>query len=468
MKRSVLIVGVVGILASLAGCFPEKRVVWSPDGRWAAVVGGDGLYICDDTGKLSPRVAEDVHSVAWMPDSRRLLIVREGKVTAWDEIASYYDDKQQESLKAVAEAVRREALDYNGDLDKFKSPELEELNGGDKAAVLLYLRDKRGAELHEKYPEQWAKLSDMHIDVGILQMAELDGSGAKLGEVIARLPDGMFEPRVSPDGQTVAFVGAAPGAQNGEGRLYVASTEDGRPARVVDDYVAWHPDWSPDGRRIIYAHTNGLLDDGDDVKLGAIAECVVRSESGALMDSFLEPEDLAGTVFQPHTRVRCLKDGRILFPAVELSLPCTPGDMPEHVSLFSVDPQRQAVVTRLITRQTETKITDGVYFFEVSPDEKHVSIAESEGRISVLDLAGGEMWTVVADEPSDKDLYMVPSWRSANELCCAVPPAGDSELATVALLTLDWPNKTSSTKPLSADWPREVTNDFLAPVVEEH
>jgi hypothetical protein len=38
----------------LAGCYPEKRIFWSPDGKTAGVIANERLYFCDDAGALTP------------------------------------------------------------------------------------------------------------------------------------------------------------------------------------------------------------------------------------------------------------------------------------------------------------------------------------------------------------------------------------------------------------------------------
>ena len=49
--RMVMGVLCMMVAAFLLGCVPE-RVVWSPDGTQAVVVGGDGLHLCDAAGKI--------------------------------------------------------------------------------------------------------------------------------------------------------------------------------------------------------------------------------------------------------------------------------------------------------------------------------------------------------------------------------------------------------------------------------
>ena len=61
----------------------QDRVTWSPDGTRAAVLGDDGLHVCDVAGKLSPVLVPDVRCVAWMPDSKRMVVCIEGESKNW-------------------------------------------------------------------------------------------------------------------------------------------------------------------------------------------------------------------------------------------------------------------------------------------------------------------------------------------------------------------------------------------------
>ena len=44
-------VAIFATALSITGCLKE-RLAWSPDGRHAAIITADGLYLTDPTGKL--------------------------------------------------------------------------------------------------------------------------------------------------------------------------------------------------------------------------------------------------------------------------------------------------------------------------------------------------------------------------------------------------------------------------------
>jgi hypothetical protein len=65
----------VAILALLvAGCV-EERVIWSPDGTHALVIGDDGLHVCDSAGNLSPLLVPHAKTAQWLPDGKRAVVV---------------------------------------------------------------------------------------------------------------------------------------------------------------------------------------------------------------------------------------------------------------------------------------------------------------------------------------------------------------------------------------------------------
>ena len=47
---------------------------WSPDGRWIAFLRGDAVYLIPPIGGPERKLAEQVNSVDWMPDSRSLVV----------------------------------------------------------------------------------------------------------------------------------------------------------------------------------------------------------------------------------------------------------------------------------------------------------------------------------------------------------------------------------------------------------
>jgi hypothetical protein len=51
MNSRAACIGLILLATVFGGCLPEAKVTWSPDGKFALVRGGDGLRLCDETGK---------------------------------------------------------------------------------------------------------------------------------------------------------------------------------------------------------------------------------------------------------------------------------------------------------------------------------------------------------------------------------------------------------------------------------
>jgi Tol biopolymer transport system component len=283
----------------------------------------------------------------------------------------------------------------------------------------------------------------------------LDGDVATVGEPLLTSVYAFGGVRVSPDGRKAAYVMKVGPEADEDGKLCVLSLDSGATPRVVAERSALHVDWSVDGRFVCYASTERTTERTLPL-LGAIARRAVCDEGGQVLAAFPDAEQLAGIAYHPKTRVRCLPDGRIVFTAFEITLPCTDRDVMDP-SLFSVDPGRQAVVTRLVPRQSQQELADGIEVFDPSPDGRHICIPAGGGEIMVLTLATGYVWTL-HDESSTDKLRTLPAWRSNNELCFNY---GDKEQSRLVLARLDWGEQTVSHKVLSGDWPIDVTEGFL-------
>ncbi|MEE8171095.1 MAG: hypothetical protein V3T70_11170 [Phycisphaerae bacterium] len=450
---------VVLAASALLGCIPEKRIVWSSDGRRAAVIGADGLHVCDGEGVLSPLLVKDARHAAWFPDSQRLLVARTEQITTWDALTEHLAAARRERLIAVAKRMHTEALAYEGDLDDFEPTAEASLTSRELVAAILYLRDHQSEGLSEKFGEKWDALRDASVDLWSLQVWSFATGGASAGPVVMRSFDHKYdELRLAPDGSKIAFVGPATDDDDTP-VLYVAPIAPDAEARVVAKAVAMYPDWTPDSRSLVYIRAaRGDGGGKDTLELGALTQREVCDAGGRMPEEFKPERDLAGLVFDALQRVRCLGDGRILFASLEVHLPSTAEDMPRHVSLFSLDLNRRATVARVLTREAESQVGDALALFEVSPDETRVAMSDTNGGVSVLTLRTGQVEAVVPSE--DDKLRTIPVWRSIEELCVAVPIGsehGSPERAEIAL----WSK--GKLRTISRAWPKAVVEGFLTP-----
>lgn len=450
----------VAVAALVAGCV-EKRVHWSPDGRVAAVIGADGLYLCDPQGRLSPRVAENVARVEWFADAQRLLMVRRVECPTWESAAARLPAEQRERVAAAAGRTREELLAFEGSLEDYEPAAKAELTDGELVAAFVCLRDRYADELRPRVGEKWDELAKLRVTVHTLQvLAVRDGAGEPGAELLSGLDD-VVNPRISPDGRHVAFVTAMSTATGDARRLMVLPIEGGAAPRTVADLVGSHADWSADGRYLVYAYASVPPPSGGDaLRLGAVARRGVRDAGGALLAEFEKPEDLAGVVFDDLLKVRCLRDGRVLFSSGDFRLPATKKEMPERQTLFTVDLDAPATVARLLPAQSEAKLPSGASFFELNPAQTRLAVPGDDGSVAIVTLATGDVQSVRPEDAASDKLRTVPSWRTDDELCFAVGPGSSFSSAERAEIVLWSP---AGVRTISRDWPEAVVKDLLIP-----
>jgi Tol biopolymer transport system component len=218
--------------------------------------------------------------------------------------------------------------------------------------------------------------------------------------------------------------------------------------------VAVSPDWSPDGHSLVYITTANTNSAESDLTLGVLARRRIVNEAGQLEIQKTQDE-LAGLLFNGQTRVRCLKDGRILFASEEWRLPVTTNDLPQRQQLFALDPDRQATLSRLVPRSTHEMLPGDLNFFEVSPDEKRVAVVGDKSMVAVLTLASGNV--DVLQGGKEGDLKSIPCWRSATELCYVAMETARTN-GQKAEVVLWQPGKTNV---LSRNWPEAARKGFL-------
>jgi hypothetical protein len=433
-------------LVLLAGCVTQ-RIVWSPDGKQAAVIAGDDLYLCDPEGNLSSRLLSQVSIVAWFRDSRRLAIARGESCTNWIQLAAALSPQ-------TIESIRRSGAEL---LSKLQSGDPNEIlaaenRTGEKelvAARLLFLRDEdHGAAL--KLLKDAPQLKDLKANLSTLVVARVDNGHLEVGPVLAAEIGNIEEVRVSPNAAAIAYT-VSPGEVT---RLSVVDVNGGQPARVVATPAAVYPDWSPDGNSLVYITAANTNSGAADVTLAVLARRRVVNENGRV-EIHGTQDELAGLLFNGLARVRCLRDGRILFASEEWRLPVTTNDLPQRQQLFALDPERQSTLTRLVPHGTQEQLPASLAYFEVSPDEKRVAVGGDKSMVAVFTLASGNVELVQAG--TDTDLKSIPCWRSATELCyIAVQTANTNQhRADVAL----WQD--GKTRLISQRWPESVRKGLL-------
>lgn len=456
--------GMVCLLTlAIAGCVTE-RVVWSPDGTRAAVVGDDGLHMCDVSGKLSPVLAADVKCVDWLPDSKHLVVCRQRELKNWKEASEAFEDDWAAGC-TYEDRVRLGLQDATHGWPIFIEEMKKKYNLSDVqlALVLMFLRDRPPQErpdqnLDKQGKEAFASMSILDVQI---QMYSVGESSATPGTLLYHHPivgKGIQSLRVSPRGQVVlASLDVSVIKDETEPpQLLLASADASEKIRNLGRGAAY-PDWSPDGRYAIYIRPAGWNESQKDAALGILTRQEVASADGKLLDQMPLPngEDLAGLLFNELSRVRVANDGRIFFSAAEISLPAAVKDIDTQATIYCFDPGKQATLTRVVPRSAMQATGNAAQYFELSPDARYLSVPFDDGRVSVLDIASGEAHLVQpVAEPDDKDharLTTIPVWRTSTELTF-VRPAPSSTGHEVVRYTV--PDKSATV--ISADWPASV------------
>jgi hypothetical protein len=431
-------------LLLLAGCF-EQGLTWSPDGKRAAVISNAGLFLCGADGTLSPPLMPDVLRVAWLSDSQQLVLAKKIEVNTWAPIARALGAPATEVLVAKAEDAWK----------KFQAgANLSEIvKGRDERLIKIYLRERHGEALQAKLkPDEWKAMTETDANISQLITARIDGDKVV---PIAQLYEGVDEViscRIAADDRAVAFVTDA----GKDGQLWVVAM-DASPPVLVANQVAFLPDWTADARSLVYLQASGVAVK-DDLRLGTLVRREVLDASGKIK---VQPEQkyLAGWIFSEMSRVRCLRDGRILFNAAEISLPIAAEDYGEiREQLFAIDPARQSTLVRMIPRKAENHVPKMLSFFEVSPDEQQVVCGDLEGGVSVLTLSTGEVQEIQASGRTS--IAGFPVWRATGEFSYTrrTEPIDGKEPVRLVEIVL---RKGDTQRVLSTSWPDERVNEFV-------
>lgn len=455
MKSLKTLASFLFVCALLAGCIPEKRIVWSPNGERAAVATPQGLFFIDAKGTVLPPKLENTPARCdWFPDGKRLAVVHTEKAKGWNEIKGLFTHSEIGAITKHAEEARTLILAHVGPWDDFKLDPQNKLSKGIEMATVLCMRDEHAEGLREKLRDKWKELEEEDATVWILQVFTWSDTALESGATLFRSLDEILQPRVAPDARNVALVS---GTADDNSALYVVPISGG-PVRIVAERVAFDYSWSPDGHSLAYIHCPSLSsDDKGMIQLGSLATVNVADATGALRAEWTERKDCVGLLYNDILGVRWLRDGRLMFSSVEVSLPATPRDMPQEWSLFVLDPRMPASVTRVLARDLEQPRDMALPLFELSPDESKVLLPAQKGRVSLYEFASGEETQIVAKDDAKGETRALPSWRNNAEIT-AVFPNSDNDPKGPAQIML-W--KAGQSRPLSDAWPKEMKEGWL-------
>ena len=259
--------------------------------------------------------------------------------------------------------------------------------------------------------------------------------------------------------KAVAFTVEMPFEKHDALQLMVVQANTSTPT-LVADRVSVSPDWTPDGRSLVYVQASGAPVGKDDLLLGVLVRRGVVDDAGKInVDDQSQP--LAGTIFDDESRVRCLKDGRVLFNAGEINLPVAAEDWGgKRQQFFAVDPARQSTLVRLIPRKHEEDMPGMLNFFEVSPDEKQVLFGAYRGNVCVLTLATGDVQYIQNGGKEKEGIQGAPVWRNDGTFTYTrrVGPKDGKKPARAVEVVV---RRGEKEQVLSVSWPDDLVNKLF-------
>ena len=304
--------------------------------------------------------------------------------------------------------------------------------------------------------ERLAVATSSQAEGGRLAIARVEGDELVVGQPLYT-GSSIVDIRVAPGDRTLAFT--VLGATSDTELLVVPCDGSSAPA-VVAERASVYPDWSPDGRSLVYFEPSGPPEREDELRLGTLVRRGVADDRGRIeIDG--KPRYLAGTLHSTLARIRCLRDGSVLFSSAEVHLPMAVGEAAtQREQLYLLDASRQGGLVRLIPPERREELPRHLSFFEVSPDESQVLLGTLEGDVHVLSLGTGEVETVQSAKGGrPEEMQTAPVWRGPGEFSYVKRlPAESAEGRSRPVVAL---RRNGQEVLLSEGW----SDDFLADLV---
>ncbi len=430
---------------SLCAC-DNTYVSWSPDGKSMAFAGHDGLHFADPEGNLSP-ASKKAAQIAWLPDSKRLLLVESGSLKKWTDAKTVLNEEEEKQAMDFA-AYLKDKLLHNPVEALETDQRLKDTPGFILESALLYLKDSE-KNLKELFGEEKAKQiqpDDWSLDLNQISMADAN-SPAERKELWHGF-EKVTDLKVSPDGNYAFFV-CQKDAKSGLYDLELLPLNSNDKALKVKEIANQHAAWSADSQKAYFIE--GLNTPGEKAYLGALSCQELRDKKGELFKDFPKAQKLLYLAFDQGCDISCLKDGRIIFTANDTELPATASELTAFSNLYSYKEGDE--FARKLMSLADTKADSSFSPLRVNPDGTMAILGNAEW-LPVLDLQSGKL----------QKLKIGPKiqacWRNSDELCFAVPlekTGANKHKSEIVLHSMS----TGKEKTLSANWPAAAVTDIL-------
>ena len=458
-----------------AGCLPEPRIWWTPQGDRALVRIGAHLHIAKAAGDLGPALGNgltsaqtQIRSACWLPDGSGFVCERSRSLRDWNEVRRQVPAEEilavEQLLPAVQpllEAAARLAQPP-GTPETLSDalPGVEQRRFSlallrafqlDRTAVETRLRAlPQGPDLVEALAAQEAG-----YEVHDLCLVRLEDGRAGTPQVLgAHLLYRLAQPRVSPRHPAVACLRLEEGRQRAG--LEVLSLTGGTPLPVAQG-VTGAFDWTPDGRALVFMTPIG----GEGTPLHSLHRLDVLQENGRLLgprapapagDRLGEPTTLATSLVLGQPALQVLADGRTLIASQPATLPAAGAGPEPEPRLYLVQADGGPLQP---VPSAPGALPTNLSHFVASPDGKRAAIVESEtDALAVVELASGQVQLLSPAHPGWQGRTL-PAWRSAEELTFAALDPADGRPHWQA-----W-RPEAGIRDLSAGWPAEATQGWL-------
>ena len=450
MKKSVVLAFVALLsVACLTGCNGPHPMAWSPDGSKMAIVASDGLRFGDASGQLSAPVLRDVSALAWLPDSRHLLVAGTTNITTWQAAQGYLTKDEQAQCAEVAKRLKVDLLSKKlKALDEDK--ELKDVPDRIAQGALLCLRDTEGKPYERQLSaEAKALLGMARIEQHIVRNVDASAVSADSGVELWRGFDSVENLVLSPDGRNVLLVRSPQEGTEVFAVEVLPTKPNSVPVKVAESAVN-HVAWTPDSHSIVFVASDDRKRT-DDPRLGVLEVLKIYGEDGLPLKAAEAPQKLVWLFVDSRTLLSCLKDGTILFTGSDNQVPSTEADLSHIDTLFAVKPGDR-FSKRLLSRADAEQLGQ-ISNLSVSPDDKTAAICQSD-KLILVDLASGKATQLSMNSDT------IPSWRNGTEVSFASrvqdksANGHDYEVVLHSILN-------GSDRAISAAWPKSAVDEFL-------